>query len=73
MLYHGFTLLTSPTFSGINEGCLEHSSGPGTGYKAVRVPDHREYHGRGDVDGSHNFLPVILNVGMMISEYIKAN
>ena len=51
---------TSPTFSCFNERCLKHSTGPWTGYKAVRIPNHREHHGRGRLDPRFDFPPDFL-------------
>lgn len=51
---------TSPTFSCFNERCLKHSLGPWTGYKAVRIPNHRENHGRGHLDPRFDFPPDFL-------------
>ena len=53
---------TSSAFGSLNERCLEYSSGPGAGYKAVRVPDHREHHGRCGINSIFNLLPYILHV-----------
>ena len=66
-----FTLHTTPTLGGINECCLEDSPRPGTRYKAVRVSDHGENHGRSDFDFILNFLPGIPNVGNILFKYQK--
>ena len=62
MLIKKNTILTSSTFGGLDECCLEHSPGPGSGYKAVRVPDNRKYHGRGGFYCFLNLFPSTLSV-----------
>ena len=53
---------TSSAFGSLNERCLEYSSGPGTGYKAVWVPDHREYHSGSRLHSSLYPLPCVFDI-----------
>ena len=53
---------TSSAFGSLNERCLEYSSGPGTGYKAVWVPDHREYHSGSRLHSSLDPLPCVFDI-----------
>ena len=63
IFYSQRLMITSPTLGRLNEGCLEHSPGPGAGHKAVWVPDHREHHGRGDRECIlEDIFPCTLNV-----------
>ena len=56
-------MITSPALGGLNEGCLEYSPWPGAGHETVRVPDHREYHGRRDRECIlEDIFPCTLNV-----------
>ena len=72
MLIKKNTILTSSTLGGLDECCLEHSPGPWSWHKAVRVPDNRKYHGRGGFYCFLNLFPstLFVNTNLKINKIV---